>query len=190
MELLIERIKKEGRVLPGDILKIDSFLNHQVDTKLMSEIGKEFRKVFKDINPTKILTVEASGIPVAISTAPYFDYCPVIFAKKNRSYNSSSDVYASNEKSYTRGNMNSIQISKEYLSKDDKVLILDDFIAKGEACSALIDICRQAGCEILGVGSVVCKTYQGGIDKIREAGVDVRCLAYISSMDNGIINFE
>lgn len=190
MELLKERILKEGKVLPGDILKIDSFLNHQVDTKLMAEIGQEFRKIFVDIKPTKILTVEASGIPVAITASAYFDYCPVIFAKKNRAYNLSSDVYSSSEKSYTRGNMNTIQISKNYLTKDDKVLILDDFIANGEACLALIDICRQAGCEILGVGSVVCKTYQDGINKIRNAGVDVKCLAYISSMDNGIINFE
>lgn len=189
MKLLEERIKKDGRVFPGDILKVDSFLNHQVDVKLMDEIGKEFHRLF-DVKPDKILTIESSGIAIAQAASRYYDFCPIIYAKKTDASNMSSATYTCKERSYTRGFDYTITCSKEYLNKGDKILILDDFLANGEALNALINICQQAQVQILGVGAVVCKAYQPGEKRIKDMGVHLECLARVKAMhDDGTIEF-
>ena len=191
MKLLEERIKKDGKVYPGDILKIDSFLNHQIDIKLLEEIGKEIKRLFPNEKPTKILTIEASGIAIASIVDQNFDYVPVIFAKKNKALNMSGNVYASQERSYTRGEMIDVQVSKEYLNENDTVLIVDDFLANGEAMNSLIDICNQANAKICGCCAIVCKTYQPGEERIKKYGVHLECLARVKSMtDDGQIEFE
>ena len=190
MELLGKMIVEEGRVYPGDVLKIDSFLNHQIDVKLLFEIGKEFKEIFKDCKPTKILTVEASGIAIAFATSTFFDYCPVIFAKKDRAMNMFYDTYHADEISYTRGTRKDVEVSKEYLREEDDILIIDDFLANGEALNCLLDICKQSKCNVLGCGIVVCKTFQPGLERVKKQGYRVECLANIKSMDNGKIVFE
>ena len=191
MKLLEDRIRKDGKVLPGDILKIDSFLNHQVDVKLMDEIGKEFYELFKDTHPTKILTIESSGIAIASSASRCFGYLPVVFAKKTVAANMAKDAYEAKEHSYTRNIEYTVQVSKEYLGPEDEVLILDDFLANGEAMNSLIEICKQAGARIVGCGSVVCKTYQPGEKRIMDLGYPVKVLARVKSMsDDGQIEFE
>ena len=191
MKLLEERIRKDGKILPGDILKIDSFLNHQIDTKLMEEIGKEFYRLFKDRNPNKILTIESSGIAIATEASRFFGYIPVVFAKKTVAANMAKNTYAAKEHSYTRNIEYTVQVSKEYLNENDRVLILDDFLANGEAMNALISLCRQANAKIVGCGSVVCKTYQPGEQRIKDLGYDVEVLARVSHMsDDGQIEFE
>ncbi|MDO4940625.1 MAG: xanthine phosphoribosyltransferase [Erysipelotrichaceae bacterium] len=190
MKLLEEMIIKYGKVYPNDVLKIDSFLNHQIDIKLMFEIGKEFKRIFNDCKPDKILTIEASGIGIATAVSTYFDYCPVVFAKKDRALNMFNETYQSKEISYTRGSTKLIEVSREYLSENDNILIIDDFLANGEALNSLLDICRQAKCNVLGCGIVVCKTYQPGLKRIEKLGYRVECLAKIKSMDNGEIYFE
>ena len=191
MKLLEERIRKDGKILPGDILKIDSFLNHQIDVKLMEEIGKEFYRLFKDKDPSKILTIESSGIAIASAASPLFGYIPVVFAKKTVAANMAKDAYEAKEHSYTRNIEYTVQVAKEYLKENDRVLILDDFLANGEAMNSLIEICRQAGAKIVGCGSVVCKTYQPGERRIRDMGYDVKVLARVKSMsEDGTIEFE
>lgn len=182
MRILEDRIVKEGRILPGDVLKVDSFLNHQLDTVLISEIGREFHRLFKDCDVTKILTIEASGIAVSFATSQFFNYCPVVFAKKGGARNIGDDVYHSTCHSYTRGGEYNILVSRNYLSKDDRILILDDFLASGEAMKALIDIARQAGCTIAGCGAVIEKAYQGGAEIIEGLGVRLESLARIRKM--------
>ena len=191
MKLLEDRIRKDGKMLPGDILKIDNFLNHQIDTRLMDQIGEEFFHLFKDANPNKILTIEASGIAIAMAAARYFGYIPVVFAKKKAAANMSQDTYSARERSYTRNVEFIVQVAKEYLNEDDRVLILDDFLANGEAMNALIDICNQAKATIVGCGSVVCKTYQPGEKRIKDLGYQVEVLARVSRIgDDGSIEFE
>ena len=191
MKLLEERIRKDGKILPGDVLKIDNFLNHQIDVRLMEEIGKEFYELFKDEKPNKILTIESSGIAIAAEASPFFGYIPVVFAKKTVAANMAKDAYEEKEHSYTRNIEYTVQVSKEYLNKDDKVLILDDFLANGEAMNALIGICRQAGAQIVGCGAVVGKTYQPGEKRIKDLGYNVKVLARVSSMsEDGSIEFE
>ena len=191
MELLKERIRKDGKILKGDILKVDGFLNHQIDVKLMEEIGKEFHRLFKDGKPDKILTVESSGIAIASFTSRYFDYIPVVYAKKGVASNMSEDTYTAREHSYTRNLEYTLKVAKEYLNENDRVLILDDFMANGEAMNALIEICRQAHATITGCGAVICKTYQPGEKRIRDLGYDIKSLARIKYMDeNGNIEFE
>ena len=191
MKLLEERIRQDGKILPGDILKIDSFLNHQIDVKLMDQIGEEFYNLFKDKKPTKILTIESSGIAIAAAASRYFDYLPIVFAKKTVAANMAKGAYEAKEHSYTRNIEYTVQVSKEYLHEDDRVLILDDFLANGEAMNALISICKQAKATIVGCGSVVCKTYQPGEKRIRDLGYDVEVLARVKSMsDDGQIEFE
>lgn len=190
MKLLEDRIIKDGKVLPGDILKIDAFLNHQIDVKLVEEIGKEFHRLFKDKNPDKILTIESSGIAVAMMTSICFDYIPIIFAKKVEASNMSSEIYSATEHSYTRNIEYNVQLAKEFLHEGEKVLILDDFLAKGEAMNSLIRICQQAKAEIVGCGAVVCKTYQPGEQRIKDMGYDVEVLARVSHMtEDGKIEF-
>ena len=191
MKLLEEKIRKDGKILPGDILKVDNFLNHQIDVKLMDEIGKEFYELFKDCNPDKILTIEASGIAIASLASRYFGFVPVVFAKKTAAANMSEDVYEAKERSYTRNIDYTIHVAKEYLSEGEKVLIIDDFLAKGEAMQALINICEQAKAQIVGCGAVICKTYQSGEKRIKDLGYNLQVLARVKHMsDDGEIEFE
>lgn len=189
MKLLEEKIINEGIILDGDILKIDNFLNHQMDVELLDEMGKEFKRIFSDVNINKILTIESSGIGIAVMAARYFDNCKVVFAKKGKSANVGGDVYECNERSYTRGVVYNVQVSKKYLNKEDRVLILDDFLATGEALHALVEICNQAGAKVEGAGVAVCKAYQDGLKRISDMGVRVESLASIESMENGTIKF-
>lgn len=191
MRKLIERIRTDGRILPGDILKIDNFLNHQIDVKLLDEIGEEFYHLFRDKEVNKILTIESSGIAIASSTSRCFGYVPVVYAKKTLAANMAKDTYECKEHSYTRDVEYTVQVAKEFLNADDKVLILDDFLANGEAMKAMISICNQAKAKIAGCGAVVCKTYQPGMKYIMDLGYDLKILAPVTSMsDDGQIEFE
>ena len=191
MKLLEERIKRDGKILPGDILKIDNFLNHQIDVELMDKIGEEFHCLFKDKNINKILTIESSGIAIATATSRCFNYIPVVYAKKTVAANMSKNTYEAKEHSYTRNVEYTVQVAKEFLNDKDNVLIIDDFLANGEAMNALIDICKQANANIVGCGAVVCKTYQPGEKRIKALGYDVEVLARVKHMDDdGKIEFE
>lgn len=190
MKLLVDRIKKDGKVYPGNILKVDCFLNHQIDVELIDKMGEEFYNLFGNCKVTKILTIEASGIGLACLAARYFQV-PILFAKKSKSANTSADFYSSTVKSYTHGNTNNIIVSKEYLSKDDSVLIIDDFLATGEALRGLIDIVNQAGANLVGAGIAIEKGFQDGGKDLRESGVRVESLAIVDSMtDDGSITFR
>lgn len=184
MELLKEVILKDGIVKKGNVLKVDSFLNHCIDVHLYEEIGKEFKRLYSDCEVTKILTIEASGIGIACVTAQFFDYPPVVFAKKSKTSNISDDFYSSEVASFTHGNTNTIIVSKQYLNKGDKVLIIDDFLANGEALNGLIDVVGQAGAEVVGAGIVIEKGFQPGGERIRSRGIRVESLAIIDSMDD------
>ena len=191
MKKLTDRIKKDGKVFPGDILKIDSFLNHQVDVKLMDEIGEEFHRLFADREVDKILTVESSGIAIASAASRCFGYVPVVYAKKTEAANMAKDTYACTEHSYTRNVEYTLHVAKEFLSENEKILILDDFLANGEAMRALINICEQAKAKVVGCGVVVGKIYQPGEKLIKSLGYDVKILARVKSMtDDGQIEFE
>lgn len=190
MKLLIDRILKDGKVLPGDILKVDGFINHQMDVQLLDEIGKEFYRLYGNCEVTKILTIEASGIGIACFVARYFQV-PLLFAKKSKSKNISDNVYSSQVASFTHGSVNTVVVSKEYLHPEDKVLIIDDFLAKGEALNGLIKIVEQAGATLVGTGTVIEKGYQGGGDALRAKGIRVESLAIVDSMsDDGSITFR
>lgn len=189
MKLLENRILSEGKVFPGDILKIDSFLNHQIDIKLMEEIGKETKRLFPNIKPTKILTIESSGIAIASEVSKNFNYVPIVFAKKRKALNM-ADAYCAKEKSYTRNDYYDVMVAKDFIHEEDKVLIVDDFLANGEALNALIEICKQANATILGACVAVCKTYQPGLTRIENLGIHVECLAKIKSLDNNIIEID
>ncbi|MBE6684791.1 MAG: xanthine phosphoribosyltransferase [Ruminococcaceae bacterium] len=189
MKLLEDRIRRDGKIFEGDVLKVDSFVNHQIDVGFISEIGKEFYRLFGDCGINKILTIEASGIGIACLVAMHFNV-PVVFAKKSKSINISADVYSSKVESYTHGKTYDVIVSKEFLGKDDKVLIIDDFLAKGSALKGLISLVRSAGAEIVGSGIIIEKAYQGGGEYIRnEMGVRVESLAKIASMsvENGVV---
>ena len=188
MDALQKRIITDGKILAGDVLKVDSFLNHQIDVAFLNEIGNAFKERFKDCEVTKILTIEASGIAVGCATSQFFNYCPVVFAKKGQAKNMGNDAYHAPLHSYTRGADFVISVSKQYLSENDKVLIIDDFLANGEALKALISVAQQAGCELVGCGAVIEKAYQPGGDMIRSKGIRVESLVRIKSMsvENGI----
>ena len=189
MKLLEERIRKDGKVKQGDVLKVDSFINHQIDIPFINKLGEEFHRIFGDKEITKILTIEASGIAIASIVAQYFDV-PMVFAKKSMSININGDVYTSKVKSYTHGHEYDIIVSKEFLKPEDKVLIIDDFLAKGSALNGLVSLINDAGAEIVGAGIVVEKAYQGGGDIIRNMGVNVVSLAKIGALnDDGTIEF-
>ena len=181
MKLLEERILRDGKVFAGDVLKVDGFLNHQIDVDFLCEVGKEFYHLYKDCGVNKILTVEASGIGVACLAAQYF-HCPVVFAKKSKTSNIGTDLWAATAHSYTHGTDNTLIVSKDYLGKNDKVLILDDFLANGCAANAMISLCEQAGATVTGVGAVIEKAYQKGGAELRARGVRVESLARIASM--------
>ncbi len=189
MQLLKDRILKDGVIKEGHILKVDSFLNHQMDIKLINEIGKEFKKRFSDANITKILTIEASGIGIACIAAQYFDV-PVVFAKKSQSINLDSDMYTSKITSYTHQRTYDVILAKKFLSSDDHVLIIDDFLANGCALKGLIEIIKQAGAALEGAGIVIEKGFQQGGNILRKEGVRVESLAIIDSIDNNSIIFR
>lgn len=189
MKLLEEKIRKEGHYKEGDILKVDSFLNHQMDIQFISEIGKEFYERFKDANPDKILTVEASGIGIAAITSTYFHNIPVVFAKKKRSGNLSDDVYQAKSFSFTKKVETTVMVDRNYINPGEKILIIDDFLAMGNACIALMDIVKQANAEVVGVGIVIEKSFQDGRERVLSRGVHLESLARIKSIGDGKIEF-
>ena len=182
MQLLKERILKDGIVKPGNILKVDSFLNHQMDIKLFEEIGKEFKRRFADVEVNKILTIEASGIGIACVVAQNFDV-PVLFAKKNKTKNIAGEVYTSQVESFTHGRVYDIIVSKEFLGKGDKVLLIDDFLANGKALEGLAKLVEDSGAELVGAGVVIEKGFQPGGDNLRKQGIRLESLAIVDSMD-------
>ena len=189
MKLLEERIRKDGKIKSGDVLKVDSFLNHQMDVGLFQEISKEFYRLYGDCGVTKILTIEASGIGIACVAAQSFG-CPVIFAKKNRTKNIAGDVYTSKVESFTHGKVYDIIVSKEFLLPTDRVLLIDDFLANGSALQGLINLVREAGATLVGAGICVEKAFQPGGSLIRSMGVRVESLAKVKSMgEDGSIEF-
>ena len=189
MKLLEDKILSCGTVLPGHILKVDSFLNHQLDVSLLSELGKEFYRLFADCSITKILTVEASGIPIACFAAQHFDV-PVVFAKKGHHKNIGGDCYTAEVYSYTKGTSYTIFVSKKYLSETDNVLVIDDFLANGQAVLGLKEIVEDAGASLQGVGIAIEKGFQDGGKKIREAGIRLKSLAIVDSMTDDSISFR
>lgn len=182
MELLKERIRKDGKIKAGNVLKVDSFLNHQMDIELFEEIGKEFKRRFSDVEINKILTIEASGIGIACVAAQQF-HVPVVFAKKNQTKNIAGDVYTSKVESYTHGRVYDIIVSKEFLGKGDKVLLIDDFLANGKALEGLASLVKESGAELVGAGIVIEKGFQVGGDLLRSEGIRLESLAIIESMD-------
>ncbi len=189
MELLKQRILKDGILKEGNILKVDNFLNHQLDINLLNEIGKELKLRFKDKNITKILTIEASGIAIASIAAQYFDV-PVLFAKKAKSKNLDGDLYTSEVHSFTYKKDYTITVSKKFLNKDDSILIIDDFLAAGNALLGLIDVANQSECKIAGIGIVIEKGFQDGGEKIRNLGYHLESLAILDDISNGAIKFK
>lgn len=181
MELLKQRIRRDGLVREGNILKVDSFLNHQIDVELFAELGKEFLRRYEDCGVNKILTIEASGIGIACITAQYFG-CPVIFAKKSQTKNIAGDVYTSKVESFTHGRVYDVIVSKKFLGTEDRILIIDDFLANGAALLGLTDIVSQSGAELIGAGIVIEKAFQPGGELIRSRGIRVESLARIASM--------
>ena len=182
MELLKERIRKDGKIKAGNVLKVDSFLNHQMDTDLFQEIGKEFKRRFSDVEINKILTIEASGIGIACVVAQQF-HVPVVFAKKNQTKNIAGDVYTSKVESYTHGRTYDIIVSKEFLGKGDKVLLIDDFLANGKSPEGLASLVKDSGAELVGAGIVIEKGFQVGGDLLRNQGIRLESLAIVESMD-------
>lgn len=181
MELLKQRILKDGKLRDGNVLKVDSFLNHQMDVRLFKEMGKEFKKRFSDCEINKILTIEASGIGIACLAAEVFDV-PVVFAKKSRSKNIDGDVYTSKVHSFTHGRVYDIIVSKDYLKAGDKVLIIDDFLANGAALMGLSKLVEDSEAELVGAGICIEKGFQPGGKMLREAGLRIESLAVIDSM--------
>lgn len=181
MQLLKDRIRKDGKIKEGNVLKVDSFLNHQMDVKLFQEIGKEFKRRFADEEITKILTIEASGIGIACVAAEVFDV-PVVFAKKTQTKNIAGDVYTTKVESFTHGRVYDIIVSKEFLGKGDKVLLIDDFLANGKALEGLAELVTKSGAELVGAGVVIEKGFQVGGDIIRSKGIHLESLAIVESM--------
>ena len=188
MELLEQRILTDGKVLPGGILKVDGFLNHQIDPQLLYEMALEFKRLYDGTGINKILTIEASGIAMAAMTGYVFS-CPLVFAKKSKTKNISNNVYSVEIASFTHGNTNTVVVSKEYLSAKDRVLIVDDFLATGAALVGLKALVEQAGGVVVGAGIAVEKVFQGGGDMLRSQGLRVESLAKIASMDDHGLKF-
>lgn len=189
MKLLEDRILQDGQVLPGNVLKVGSFLNHQVDVELLLEMGKEVSRLYDGENVTKLVTAEASGIAIATAFGAVMKV-PVVFAKKNRTSNLSGEFYTANVHSYTHGNDYKMVIEKQYLSESDRVVIVDDFLANGAALEGLCNIINQSGATIVGCAIAIEKGFQNGGDKLREKGVRVESLAIIDSMENGQLVFR
>ena len=189
MKALEQKILTDGAIYPGNIVKVSNFLNHQLDADFLMELGKEIARLFKDTPVTKIATIEASGIAIALAAAAQM-HIPAVFAKKHQSTNIAGDVYTSMVYSYTHQNQYMAVIAKEFLKEDDKVLIVDDFLARGNALRGLIDIVGQAGAEVVGISTAIEKGFQGGGDKLREEGFRVESLAVIESMTDDSITFR
>lgn len=185
MQALKDKILSEGQVIGDDILKVDGFLNHQIDTKFLEEIGCEFKKRFEGCKVDKILTVEASGIAVACETAKQFGSVPVVFAKKAKPNTIVEGCYSAEARSFTKGTVANLRVIKRFVSEGEKLLILDDFLASGEAAVALIRIAEKAGAEVVGFGAVIDKTFQGGRKRIQDMGVRVEALASIERFESG-----
>lgn len=188
MELLKRRIQQDGIVKGNDVLKVDSFLNHQMDVALFEEIGREFQRRFADCGVNKILTIEASGIGIACVTAQSF-HCPVVFAKKSQTKNIAGEVYATKVESFTHGRVYDVMVAKKFLGPEDTVLVIDDFLANGAALEGLISIVAQAGGEVVGAGVCIEKAFQPGGERLREKGFRIEALARISSMSETGIEF-
>ena len=187
MKLLEERILKDGQVFPGNILKVDSFLNHQIDISLLCEMGKEIKRLYADAGINKILTIEASGIAIASIAAQYFE-CPILFAKKTKTKNIANSVYKTQVRSFTHGTEYDVILSKDFLSEKDNVLIVDDFLAEGNALLGLIDLCDQAGAKVSGCAIAIEKGFQEGRNRVESKGIRVESLAIVQEMkDNAVI---
>ena len=182
MQLLKDRIRRDGQVFPGNVLKVDSFLNHQMDIGLFEEFGKEFKRRFEGEEINKILTIEASGIGIACIVAQSFGV-PVVFAKKSQSKNIAGEVYSSQVQSYTHGRIYDIIVSKKFLGPEDKVLIIDDFMANGAAMDGLLEVIRESGAHVAGAGIIIEKGFQGRRERLRREGLRVESLAIVDSMD-------
>ena len=189
MKLLEEKIVRDGTIRPGGIVKVDNFLNHQLDVELLDECGQEFARLFKDKRVTKILTIEASGIAIAICAARHMGNIPVVFAKKAQTKNVDDDVYQTPVMSFTHGREFMVRVAKKYISPDDKLLIIDDFLANGKAVLGLLEIAEHAGAEVAGVGICVEKVFQDGGAIVRDMGVEVHSLAMIDLDENGEMKF-
>lgn len=183
MDLLKQKISAEGEVYEGNILKVDCFLNHRIDVPFLKEVGKEFHRLYSDCNVNKILTIEASGIAIGAMVAQEFD-CPLVFAKKTKTKNIAGDVYTSKVESFTHGTTYDIIVSKRFLDENDRVLIVDDFLAVGNALVGLIDLVKASGATLVGCGTVIEKGFQHGGDKLREQGYRVESLAIVESMNH------
>ncbi len=190
MKELIERIEKDGVVENGDILRVGSFLNHSMDIRLLNSIGREFKERFKEEKVTKLVTIEASGIGIAAIASQYFDYAPVVFAKKVSGANMGGEVFKSEVYSYTKKTSYQVRIEKGLINSQDRVLIIDDFLANGCAALGLIDIIRQSGASIVGFGAVIEKGFQRGRKAIESEGIRVSSLAIIDSFSNNKVNFK
>ena len=188
MELLEERIKKDGVVLPGNVLKVNSFLNHQIDPQLMMTLGQEFARLFKDVGVTRVLTAEASGIAPGIMAA----YClgvPMVFARKKKPSTVTDAVYTAEVFSYTKQVTNTISVEAKFLDANDRILVIDDFLANGKASQALISIIKQAGATVAGLGIVIEKSFQGGRAELDAQGYRVESLARVKSLAGGVVTF-
>lgn len=192
MEILKEKIINDGVAVGTEILKVDSFLNHQVDVEFLEKIGKEFADRFKDVakdGVDKIVTVEASGIAVACFASKYFGYPPVVFAKKEMPSTMTEEYYFTEVYSFTKSKVGSIRIAKKFLHKEERIIIIDDFLAHGQAASGLAHLVEQAEAELLGVGIVIEKEFQGGGKKLRDKGIRLESLAVVKKIEDGIISF-
>ncbi|MBM6829502.1 xanthine phosphoribosyltransferase [Anaerotignum lactatifermentans] len=190
MELLKQRIIKDGTEIGTEVVKVDSFLNHQLDIGLFMALGKEIYRRFGHLGINKILTIEASGIGIAAVTAIYFDLVPVVFAKKTQPNTMTEEFYGAPVKSFTKGTVSIARVSKKYLNENDKVLIIDDFLAHGEAAMGLASLVEQAGGTVCGIAAIIEKEFQGGSKKLRDAGYLVDSLAVITKVEDGKIYFK
>ena len=189
MKALEDKILTEGQVCPGNVLKVGCFLNHRIDVDFLMLMGEEIARLFKNDNINKIVTIEASGIAIAVAAAAAM-HVPVVFAKKHKTSNISNDVYSSMVYSYTHKTEYPVVISKDFLNADDRILIVDDFLAHGNAINGLMDIISQSGAKTVGVSAAIEKGFQGGGDKLRESGLHVESLAIVDSMDDTSIVFR
>ena len=190
MQLLIDKIKKDGIGIGTEVLKVDSFLNHQVDVNLTVKIGEEFARLFSDSGATKILTVEASGIPAAYATAVAMGNLPLVFAKKAAPNTMIEGAYTAPVRSFTKGTLATVRVAKDFLNAEDKILIIDDFLATGEAAIGLLDLVRQSGAKCVGLGAVVEKEWQGGEKRLEDLGYIVESLAIVQSLHDNDIKFK
>lgn len=190
MEALKNKILKEGVAIGTEIVKVDGFLNHKIDVAFLDEVGREFKERFRDCEINKILTVEASGIAVACMTALHFNNVPVVFAKKTTPNTMTDEFYGAQATSFTKGTVSVLRVAKKFLEEGDKVLIIDDFLAHGQASLALAQIVESAKAQVAGIGAVIEKGFQGGSDRLREKGYNVESLAIIEKIEEGRIIFK